>query len=113
MADPVPVAGTTPDETSRLRAVIESHRDEVDDVLRRYDATNPRLFGSVARGDANASSDIDILVDLHPDQGNLLLRVAGIGEELRHILAVNVDVIAPPLMRRPVSETATRDLVPL
>ena len=34
------------------------------EVLRRYDAVNPRLFGSVARGDARDGSDLDLLVDL-------------------------------------------------
>ena len=113
MAELVSASGEIPDATSHLRGLIESHRAEIETVLRRYDATNPRLFGSVARGDATASSDIDILVDLSPDKGNMLLRIAGIGEELRSILAVNVDVIAPSFMRTPVSDTATRDLVPL
>jgi predicted nucleotidyltransferase len=37
-------------ETQALRAVVETHRADIQAVLDRYDAHNPRLFGSVARG---------------------------------------------------------------
>lgn len=53
-------------QSESLRAEIASHRDTLDVILRRYAATNPRLFGSVARGDATPDSDIDLLVDLIP-----------------------------------------------
>ncbi|WP_226996341.1 nucleotidyltransferase family protein [Tessaracoccus flavus] len=70
-------------ETASLRAAIVAHRDALDGILRRYRAVNPRLFGSVARGDATGDSDIDLLVDLLPGGGgNDLLRVAGVAEEL-------------------------------
>ncbi|MEO6885874.1 MAG: nucleotidyltransferase domain-containing protein [Jatrophihabitantaceae bacterium] len=42
----------------------QEHRGALDEVLRRYDASNPRLFGSVARGDVTSFSDIDVLVEL-------------------------------------------------
>jgi hypothetical protein len=57
-------------------------------VCDRYGAQNPRLFGSVARGDATATSDLDLLVDLGPRRGNPLMRVAGIAEELTDLLDV-------------------------
>lgn len=71
------------------------------------------MFGSVARGDATATSDIDVFVDLDPQGGNPLLRVAGIGEELSTILGVRVDVVADVLLRDPVSATVHADLVAL
>jgi predicted nucleotidyltransferase len=96
-----------------LRAAIAENRALLAEVLRRYDATNPRLFGSVARGDARAESDVDVMVDLAPDAGNPLLRVAGIGEEFSRILGVRVDVVTDSLLREPVSEAAHRDMVAL
>ncbi|WP_234659176.1 nucleotidyltransferase family protein [Agromyces marinus] len=95
------------------RAALVAHREELDAVLRRYGALNARLFGSVARGDADDASDVDILVDLDPDGGNPLLRVAGIGEEFSRILGARVDVVTPPLLRDPVSATAMADAVAL
>lgn len=100
-------------ESAALRAAIASHRDALDVVLRRYQAANPRLFGSVARGDATRDSDIDLLVDLLPDGGNDLLRVSGIAEELSHLLGRRVDVVAEPLLRGEVSAAAIGDAVAL
>jgi uncharacterized protein len=97
--------------TLRLRAAVTSHRSRVGEILDRYGATNPRLFGSVARGDAREDSDLDLLVDLGPGAGNELLRVSGVAEELSELLGVRVDVVAAPLLRDEVSATALGDAV--
>lgn len=96
-----------------LRRTLDLNRGAVMGVLARYGAVNPRVFGSVARGDATASSDLDLLVDLLPDVRSPLMRVAGMGEELLDILGVRVDVVADELMRDPVSSSAHADAVPL
>ncbi|WP_225978151.1 nucleotidyltransferase family protein [Gandjariella thermophila] len=90
----------------RLRTMLERRSDEVLSVLRCYRASNPRLFGSVARGDAGPESDLDILVDLDPEGGNPLLRIAGTSEELTGLLGVRVDVVCDELLREPVSAAA-------
>ena len=102
-----------PTLTSRsVRQVIEQHRARVDAVLARYGASNPRLFGSVARGDAVEGSDVDLLVDLNPAaEGNVLLRVAGIGEELSALLGMQVDVVTDVLLRDQVATSAHADAV--
>ena len=97
--------------TLRLRAALKLHRSRIGDVLDRYGATNPRLFGSVARGDAREDSDLDLLVDLPAGTGNELLRVSGLSEELSELLGVRVDVVAAPLLRDEVSATALGDAV--
>ena len=93
-------------ESASLRAAIATHRDAVDVILSRYQAAHPRLFGSVARGDATPGSDIDLLVELLPGGGNELLRVAGIAEELSQLLGTRVDVVARSLLRGEVSASA-------
>ncbi len=85
----------------------------MDLILRRYRAVNPRLFGSVARGDATADSDIDLLVDLLLGGRNDLLRVAGVAEELSQLLGSRVDVVAASLLRDEVSSSALVDAVPV
>ena len=100
-------------ESAQARAVIAARRDAIDVVLRRYGAVNPRLFGSVARGDARSNSDLDLLVDLMPGVGNVLLRVSGLAEDLSEVLGVRVDVVCEPLMRDDVSASARADAVPL
>lgn len=59
--------------TGRL---VVAHRAEVLSVLRRHGVTNPRIFGSVARGDDHEGSDLDLLVDFPP--GTSLVDVVGI-----------------------------------
>jgi hypothetical protein len=96
-----------------VRQLIERDRGRVEAVLARYAASNPRLFGSVARGDAVEGSDVDLLVDLDPAGGNVLLRVAGIGEELSALLGVQVDVVTDVLLRDQVAASVHADAVPL
>lgn len=96
-----------------LREVISAHRDELEVVLERYGAVNPRVFGSVARGDANGESDIDILVDLVPGEGSVLMRLGGLTEGFRAIIGHPVDVVTPGVLRQGVSTTALADAVPL
>jgi predicted nucleotidyltransferase len=97
--------------SERLRRSLVERGAEIAVVLEKYAATSPRVFGSVARGDARSDSDLDLLVDLVPGNGNELLRVSGIAEELSEILGVKVDVVAPGLLRDEVSVTALADAV--
>lgn len=103
---PIPSAAAV-----RLRVAFEREEERVSEILARYGATAPRLFGSVARGDAREDSDIDLLVDLTPGAGNPLLRVSGISEELSILLGVGVDVVTAELLRTEVSATALADSV--
>jgi predicted nucleotidyltransferase len=50
-----------------------------------------RLFGSIARGDATESSDVDFLVDMQP--GRSLMDVAGLLIDLENLLGCKVDVV--------------------
>ncbi|MFC8921988.1 helix-turn-helix domain-containing protein [Cellulosimicrobium sp. NPDC057127] len=72
--------------SDRLRA----HRDEVRAVIRRNGGRNPRLFGSVARGDDTPTSDIDIVVDVLPEDA---WRFVSTARELSELLGVHVDVV--------------------
>ena len=107
-----PGAMTSPTPAAvQIRAAIMQQRTRVAEVLARYGATNLRMFGSVARGDAREDSDLDLLIDLVPGRGNELLRVAGLSEELSDALGLRVDVVAETLLRGEVSSTALADAV--
>ena len=97
-----------------LRAVVASRRHEFEMLLFKYRATNPRLFGSVARGDAHEGSDIDILVEMDPADGNLLMRASGLMEEVRVLFGRDdIDIFPIQPLKRPVSESALADAVAL
>ena len=60
-----------------------------------HHAASPRVFGSVARGDDQPGSDVDLLVDF-TDEASLLDEV-GLRLALADLLQVSVDVVAPTL----------------
>lgn len=101
-------------ETLALRELLAAHRDDLASLFARYGAVNPRLFGSVARGEAGPDSDIDIMVDLLPEHPHSkLLRIGGLNVGARELLGHSVDIFAPEVMKRRVSESATLDAIPL
>jgi predicted nucleotidyltransferase len=69
------------------------HRDEIRRIVEKHRARNPRVFGSVLRGEDVDSSDLDLLVE--PTAETTLLDVACIEVELRNLLGVPVDVLTP------------------
>lgn len=101
-------------ETLALRELLDAHRDEFLAILDRYGAISPKLFGSVARGTARPGSDIDILVEMDPADGNLLMRASGLMEETRALFGRDdIDVFPVQLLKRPISAAALIDVVAL
>ena len=74
-----------------LARLIETKRDAVLAVCHRNGASNVAVFGSVARGEEQATSDVDLLVDLDPHRS--LLDHIGLQQELEDLLGVRVDVV--------------------
>jgi len=78
-------------------------------VAARHGAYNVRVFGSVARGEADRDSDVDFLVDLEP--GRTLLDLGGLLMDLKQLLHRDVDVVTekglrPRIRHRVLSEAA-------
>jgi uncharacterized protein len=66
-------------------------KKEILKIAAKHGARNVRIFGSVARGEAGADSDVDFLVDMEP--GRTLLDMGGLLMELRDLLGREVDVV--------------------
>ncbi|MDC4232279.1 nucleotidyltransferase domain-containing protein [Actinomyces sp. B33] len=97
-----------------LRALLAARHVEFNGLLAKYGATNPLLFGSVARGTAHPDSDIDILVEMDPADGNLLMRASGLLEETRALLGTEaVDIFPVQLLKEPVAQAALEEAVAL
>lgn len=58
---------------SVMHALIESHRTEIRGLAERHGLRDVRIFGSMARGDADEASDVDLLVTLPPGRTGLAL----------------------------------------
>ena len=97
-----------------MRELLDARHHEFQELLKKYAATNPRLFGSVARGVAHEGSDIDILVEMDSTDGNLLMRASGLMEETRLLFGRDdIDIFPVQLLKRPISESALADAVAL
>jgi predicted nucleotidyltransferase len=73
---------------------LRSLRQEILAVASRYGASNVRVFGSVARGDARPDSDVDLLVDLSTDKTGFAYFgvLQDLEEALSQLLGRSVDV---------------------
>ncbi len=75
----------------RPSEVLEKNRDAIRAATARHKATNPRVFGSVARGEDGPESDLDILIDALP--GMTLFDLGGLQFEMEQLLACEVDIV--------------------
>jgi predicted nucleotidyltransferase len=80
-----------------LRERIRECRPDLLAAAARRGASNLRIFGSVARGDEVAESDVDFLVDFEASRS--LVDVAGLILDLQEILGVPVDVVEASTLR--------------
>ena len=94
-----------------LAVLLKQKREKVLETAARYGASNVRVFGSVARGEANASSDIDLLVNMEP--GRSLMDLGGLLVELQELLGTEVDVVTEKGLRPRIREQVLKDAVPL
>lgn len=71
--------------------VLLNERSEISRIAAAHGARNVRIFGSVRRGEADAKSDIDLLVDMA--EGRSLFDLVALSDELGETLGVDVDVV--------------------
>ena len=90
---------------------ILRRRGEIIAVAKRYGASDIRLFGSVARGDATETSDVDLIVRFEP--GRSLLDQGGLLMDLRDLLGIKVDVISEGALTGRFGQIARKEAVPL
>ena len=94
-----------------LQALLKQQRDQVLETAARYGAYDVRVFVSVARGEADAASDIDLLVKLEP--GRSLMDLGGLLYDLQNLLGTSVDVVTEKGLRLRIREQVRREAVPL
>lgn len=92
-------------------AGLDRYRTQLREIARRHGARNLRVFGSTARGQARADSDVDLLVDLDP--GRTLLDVMAMRQEASAVLGRSADVFTLEMLREPARGEAEREAVAL
>ena len=92
-----------------IRELLRSKRAEILEIAARHGARKVRVFGSVARGTARRSSDIDFLVEM--EEGRSLLDHAALILDLERLLKRSVDVASERGLRRLVRKKVLKDAI--
>jgi len=86
-------------------ATLRAHEAELRDAgIRRLS-----LFGSVARGEADAKSDVDLAVEFDPGAGIDLIRLVGLEREIGDILGRRVEILPEPIEKLRLRVNVERD----
>ena len=86
----------------RPSEVLPAKRDAIRQLLLDAGMTNPRVFGSVVRGEDVEDSDLDLLID--PAPSTSLLRIVELQSQLEAVTGIRIDLRTPdelhPRIRR-------------
>ena len=95
----------------RTDELLKQKREEILRIAAKHGARNVRVFGSVARGEADEKSDIDFLVEFEP--GSSLFDHARLLVDLQELLACKVDVVTQKGLRERIRDRVLREAVAL
>lgn len=90
---------------------LREKRDEILQIAAEHGARKVRIFGSVARGEADTSSDLDLLVEMEP--GRSLLDLGGLLMDLQDLLGCRVDIVTEKGLRERIRDRVLREAVAL
>jgi predicted nucleotidyltransferase len=90
---------------------LKARREAILAIAERYGARDFRVFGSVVRGEADAASDVDFLVEMEPGRG--LFDLGGLLMDLQEHLHCKVDVMTPAMLKPRIREQVLREAIPL
>jgi predicted nucleotidyltransferase len=90
---------------------IREKREAILRIAARHGASQVRLIGSVARGEARPDSDVDLLVTWN--EGTSLLDQAALMLELENLLGRKVDLASDGWVRPSIRESVYRDAIAL
>ena len=94
-----------------LHDLRSARRDEILRLADQRGAKCVRVFGSVVRGDNDACSDVDFLVEM--ENGRTLFDLSGLVLDLEELLGTPVDVVTEKGLRPRIRERVLTEAVPL
>lgn len=95
-----------------IHELLEDKRDEILRLAEKHGASNIRVFGSVARGEAREDSDVDFLVDWDYERISAW-GGAGLFTELEDLLGRAVDIATEQQIRPRMRERVLKESIPL
>ena len=96
---------TTTDLAEGVIATLRAHEAE----LRAAGITGLSVFGSVARGDAEAGSDVDLVAELDPAARIGLFALVALERRLAELLGRPVDLLPEPVEKQRLRAKIDRD----
>ncbi len=87
--------------------MLRNRRTDILQIAERRGVKNVRVFGSVARGEDTANSDIDLLVDLPPHFS--LLDFSGLVREMQEVVGRRVEIASAAHLREEFRDGILRD----
>ncbi|MPZ61208.1 MAG: helix-turn-helix domain-containing protein [Propionibacteriales bacterium] len=90
---------------------LRKHRKQVRQIAAAHGLSNVRVFGSAARGEDKADSDIDLLVDVPPGVG--LVGLARCQHDLQALLDAPVDLVPAEDVKPGVARSVLAEVVAL
>jgi len=94
-----------------VNELLRAKREEILRIAAEHGARNVRVFGSVARGDADEQSDVDFLVDMEP--GRSLFDMGGLLMDLQDLLGRDVDIATERSLKQRVRARVLHEAVAL
>jgi predicted nucleotidyltransferase len=94
-----------------LPQIREEIRRQKPSLRRQYGVRSLGLFGSYARNDQNAHSDIDILVEFDAPIG--LLRLTHLERNLSELLGEKVDLVMKSALKPRIGRRILEEVIPL
>lgn len=89
-----------------IKKLSENHQ-----LLTSYGVRDIRLFGSVARGQASAGSDVDLLVEFEPSARIGLFEFSRLKRELSQLLGCEVDLATPDAIHKSIKADVLREAI--
>ncbi len=94
-----------------VEELLASKRDEILRIAAKHGASNVRVFGSAARGEAGPESDVDLLVQMEP--GRSLLDHVALLQDLEDMLSRKVDVVNEKALHHSIRDRVLREATPI
>lgn len=91
--------------------LLKEKREEILLIAAKHGAYNVRVFGSVARGEAGPTNDVDFLVEM--EDGRSLFDLVRLWQNLEELLGRKVDVLEPEGLHWYIRDRVLNEAVPL
>ncbi|CAO5039385.1 MAG: nucleotidyltransferase family protein [Microcystis sp. M048S1] len=96
----------------KIDELLKNKREKIIAIAAKHGANNVRIFGSVARGEADEKSDIDLLIDYCSERRSPWFPLPLI-RELEALLGCKVDIVTEQGLKDRIRERVLKEAIPL